>query len=333
MDQIVVPAHMIPAFRAFKALKNGTEKNLLITTWGGLGDQVCAEPTLRYALEQFGDKANLSLATYVPEVFRHLKFKRVFDLEQEQPAYDKYLTFQTICDQRDVAWSFLNHCIINCVDFPSLSAFRCTLPIKAKEVKLFSTPIKIPDASVVVHPGKHWPSKTFPKEWWDEVLVCLRGFGLIPVIIGKDLDDARGTVDVSTEGCVDLRNQLDLNGMVYLLQQAKVILTNDSSPIHIGASGHAFIGFVATCKHPDYISHWRMGQWSWRMKNLGRGGIWEHLDHLPNKADDVTVDQCDPELLKSWLPEPIEIAEWAACSVNQYKEEPIDKRQWRETLA
>src|SRR3990172_9086530 len=137
LDQVVVPGHMIPAFRTFKALEKGIEKNLLITTWGGIGDQVCAEPTLRYALEQFGAYVDISLASHVTDVFRHLKFKRVFNLEQEAPIYDNYLTFQTICDQKDLAWSFLNHCLINCVDFPSLSAFRCTLPIKSKELKLY----------------------------------------------------------------------------------------------------------------------------------------------------------------------------------------------------
>lgn len=57
------------------------------------------------------------------------------------------------------------------------------------------------------------------------------------------------------------------------------------------------------------------------MKNFGRGGIWEHLDHLPNKASDVTVDQCTPEQLASWLPNPLVMAEWAAEMVPVYEKE------------
>lgn len=327
-DSVIMPAKMIPGFRTFHAVGKGIQENLLITTWGGLGDQVCAEPTLRYALEQFGSKAKISLASYIPEVFRHLQFAEVFDLNKVKPVEENYLVFSTIHDQQHLAWQFINHCIINCVDYPSLSSFQCTLPVKSKEVKLYSEPIALPkDLSVVIHPGRHWPTKTFPKAWWDEVIAGIIDSGITPVIIGKDVDESVGTVDISTTGCVDLRNQLDLNGMVYLLQNAKVILTNDSSPIHIGASGRAFIGYVATCKHPDYITHWRMGEWSWRMKNFGRGGIWEHLNHLPNRADEVTVDKCTPEQLASWLPNPMEMVDWAVQSSKEYALDMKEKRE------
>lgn len=321
MDQVIIPAQMMPGFRTMKAIERGVESNLLITTWGGIGDQVCAEPTLRYAIEQFGSLANISLATHIPEVFRHLEFKEVFDLNKVAPVAENYLVFKTIPEQTDLSWQFLNHCVINCVDYPALAAFRCQLPVRAREVKLYSTPIELPeDTRVVIHPGKHWPSKTFPKAWWDEVIVYLVGLGFKPVIIGKDMDDNRGTVDVSTEGCLDLRDKLDLNGMVYLLQNSRVVLTNDSSPLHIAASGPAYIGYVATCKHPDYITHWRRGEWGFRMKNFGRGGIWNDLDHLPNKANAVTVDACTKEQMDAWLPEPIELAEWAAIKSREFDE-------------
>ena len=321
-DSIVIPAKMFPGFRTSAAVETGVERNLLLTTWGGIGDQVCAEPTLRYALEQFGKDVEISLATHIPEMFRHLKFKEVFDLNKVKPVEENYLVFHTIAEQNDLSWQFLNHCIINCVDYPSLSAFKCTLPIKAKEVKLVPRPIELPDdVRVVVHPGKHWPTKTFPKSWWDELLTYLLGLGFKPIIIGKNMEDNRGTVDVCTDGCLDLRDKLDLNGLAHLLQNAHVILTNDSSPIHIGASGSAFIGYVATCKHPDYLTHWRKGEWGWRMKNFGRGGIWENLSHLPNHTREVTVDNCEPEQLKAWLPEPIALAEWTIESSLAYAKE------------
>ena len=126
---------------------------------------------------------------------------------------------------------------------------------------------------VVVHAGKHWPSKTFPKDWWDAVLAELKSRGFIPILIGADADDNRSTVDVDPTGCLDLRNKTSLTESIWLTQQTKVLLTNDSSPLHMAVTGDAWIGFVATCKHPDYIKHWRNGQWSWRMENLGSWGV------------------------------------------------------------
>jgi len=69
------------------------------------------------------------------------------------------------------------------------------------------------------------------------------------------------------------------------------------------SSGRCFIGFVATCKHPDYISHWRYGGWSYRMNNLGLGGMWNIIDHCPNKKDEIKVDEVDSDILRSWLPD------------------------------
>ena len=73
----------------------------------------------------------------------------------------------------------------------------------------------------------------------------------------------------------------------------------------------AWIGFIATCKHPDYITHWRNGVWGWRMKNFGKGGIWDLIDYCPNKEQTVSAENVGEENLLSWLPEPKEFAQWA----------------------
>ena len=105
---------------------------------------------------------------------------------------------------------------------------------------------------------------TFPKAFWDKVINRLCDRGLTPILIGADADDNRSTVDVDASRCLDLRNKLSLTESVWFLQNATVLLTNDSSPLHMAASGDAWIGYIATCKHPDMITHWRRGRWQWR---------------------------------------------------------------------
>jgi hypothetical protein len=318
-DPMKIPAMFHPGFRTSLAIQDGVERNLLITTWGGLGDQICAEPTIRYALREFRD-CDISLASERPELFSHLKFKEVFNLKKVRPIYENYLTFETITppDESNMVWLFFSHMLTNCVDFPSMCAFRLQLPIKDREVLLVPHPAAETPAvpnSIVVHAGKHWPSKTFPKDWWDEVILHLINKGLTPVLIGADTDDNRTTVDVDTIGCIDLRNKLSVLQSVSLLQNSKVLLTNDSAPLHMAVSGDAWIGFIATCKHPDYITHWRKGQWSYKMHNLGLGGIWDLVDNVPNKSEKITVDEIDEATLRTWLPEAEKVAEWAASKV------------------
>lgn len=319
--RLTVPAMMVGSFRTALAIERGVEKNLLFRTWGGLGDQICAEPTLRYALKSFKG-CDISLASEHPELFEHLKFKRVFDIKKEKPIEEQYFSFDTIVNSDHLTWEFFGHMVTNCVDFPSMCALRCQLPIADKEVTLADyTPRRsVLDAveghGVFVHPGRHWASKTFPKEWWDAVLSGLIRSGVTPIIIGANTDDNRGTVDVDTHRCIDMRNQLSIMESVAVLKDARVLLTNDSSPLHMAVPGDAWIGYIATCKHPDYISHWRKGQWSWRMQNHGLGGIWDVMDYCPNKADKVEVAEIDQELLRSWLPDPVKYAHWAIEKLN-----------------
>lgn len=319
-DKVVIPAHMHPLFRTEIAIQNGVERNLLFRVWGGIGDMACTEPTLRYALKMFKE-CKISLATECPELFTHLKFEQVFDLRKEKPDYTKYLVFDTITppDDSNLVWLFFSHMLTNCVDFPSMCSLRLQLPTADKEIQLGSKePKSIPEDDyfyikngVAVHAGRHWQSKTFPKNFWDKVLVGLKSRGITPVLIGAETDDNRGTVDVDSTGCIDLRGRLEISESVWVLQQVAVLLTNDSAPLHLAASGDAYIGYIATCKHPDLITHWRKGQWQWREKNFGKGGIWDTVDFCPNKGDKVEAEFVAPELLNSWLPSPYEMSNWA----------------------
>lgn len=317
--QVAIPMGHIPIFRTQLAIQDGVEKRLLFRTWGGIGDQICAEPTLRYAIDMFKD-CDIFLASELPGLFSHLNFKRVFDLNEEMPNYQKYFLFDTITapDESNMVWQFFSHMLTNCVDFPSLCALRLQLPNDRKEIWLTS---KVPSQevqnevkskSVILHPGKHWQSKTFPKEFWDRIIAGLLVRGITPIIIGADADDNRGTVNVDATHCVDLRNKLSIMESIWVCQNTKVLLTNDSAPLHMAASGDAWIGYVATCKHPDMITHWRHGEWQWREKNFGKGGIWDVIDFCPNKKQKVEAECVPPELLASWLPDPAEMVEWAA---------------------
>lgn len=325
-DRISIPITHLPNFRSHIAIQDGVSHNMLFRTWGGLGDQICAEPTLRYALKAF-QNCEVSLSSECPELFGHLKFAKVFDERIEKPRREKFLVFDTITppDDSNLVWQFFSHMLTNCVDFPSLCALRSQLPVEDREIYLSSVrPHEdimkhglIIKNAVFVHAGRHWPSKTFPKAWWDETLKEIRERGMHPVLIGADTDDNRGTVDVDVTGCLDFRNKLSVRETIWLLQRAKVLLTNDSSPMHMAASvdptdkdktGYCHVKVIATCKHPDYLFHFRKKQWAFREENLGLGGMWDIVSMNPNQDQKVTVDEVDEKILKTWLPAPASVA-------------------------
>lgn len=320
---MVVPAMEIPSFRTLVAVESKTDKNLLLCTGGGLGDIICAEPVFRYALRTFKE-LDISLATPQPHLFRHLSFKKVFDERKEKANFDDFYIFRSMPGHENLQAEFLPHIWMHCVDFISIIMFRAQLPnlekqiiLKPNEIEFEKAALINPETDVAIHAGMTWQSRTFPKWWWDDVLSYIISRGKRPVLIGADSASDRGTVDVSAEGCLDLRNRLSVMESVAVLQTVRVLLTNDSSPIHMAASGDAWIGVVSTARHPDYITHWRNGgEWGWRQKNFSLGGGWNTYDLCPTNAKSISIDKVDPEALLSWLPQPAEFAEWGVEKTN-----------------
>lgn len=318
-DSLLIPATIMPSFRSALALQNGTEKNLLFKVIGGIGDRICAEPTIRYALTHFKD-CKISVISHSPEFFEHLYVKDNFHFDKDKINYDDYLVFETLTqpDESSLTWQFFSHMLTQCVEYSAICALRSQLPIKDREVILQDIGTKFNfrhSDAVVIHAGAHWQSKTFPKDWWDEVIHQIQKMGIFPVLIGANEDENRKTVGIDSGGCIDLRNKLSLMETVSLLKKSKVLLTNDSAPLHMAADSDCWIGMIATVKHPDFITHWRRGQWGYRMQNFSKGGMWELHDICPNKSERIDVDKVDEKILRTWLPEPKELADWAFSKI------------------
>lgn len=320
-SQFVIPGFQLPSFRSTLATQRGVDKNILFHVIGGIGDQLCAEPTLRFALDNFKD-VEISLATRVPEFFTHLKFKKVYDLKQDKPPFDEYFVLSTYIGANNLIWDFVSHGLTHCVDYPSILAMQGTIPIEYKAIQLPVQPATIAHLEeytkenyVAVHASKNWPSSTYPPEFWNSVIERLIEEGCTPVLFGKEISAVQGTVATTTVGCVDLRNKLSLIESAWLLQRMRYFICNDSSPYHMAVPGRVRIAFIATAKHHDFIYHWRRNlegklEWGWNSRHFNKGGMWSLTDRCPNKEASVKIDVVDPNVLSSWLPSPTELTNW-----------------------
>lgn len=308
---VEVPAKQIPPWRYKIAHKDGV-KQIMCTTWGGMGDQAVAEPTLRYIFELF-EGYEISLLTSFPELFTHLPFKAIHYKTAARKFKDhEWLALHTNPPDANMTRDFMSHHFTQVTSFCSLSAIQRELPLECRQVKFVGSDFwkNHPNARIVVHPGRHWPIKTFPKEWWNAVLKGLtEKFEGRVVVIGRDIDKNTGTVDVDIPyGAIDLRNKLSLGDLISICKTANVVVTNDSSPLHIAPAGNAHIFFIASCKQPEHLTHWRVNQdtgqmeFGWRMKNLGRDGLWNHQSSIPIRNEDFTIDTCPPGLMEKILP-------------------------------
>lgn len=269
-------------------------KKLLFHVERGVGDQACAEPTIRFALQLFKND-EISVLTDYPLFFQHLKLANLFTKKSEIPNIEDYIVVKTFGNGPDAS--------MNCIDFSSLSAINCQIPVHHRQIRIHPTKpenelvnkICLDNNYVVLHCSRNesLKMKTFPKEFWNSVIDELIANGKTPVLIGKT-SGITGYVNTKSEGCIDLREKLNLNDVSYLLIYSRYIISGDSFSVHVASSGYGYIGFLSVWKHPDFISHYRNGVWSWKMRNFSNGGVYyitepKQFDYDPAYTPDPKI--------------------------------------------
>jgi hypothetical protein len=93
--------------------------------------------------------------------------------------------------------------------------------------------------------------------------------------------------------------------MIAMISLSKVLVTNDSSPVHIAGAFDNWIVTMPTCKHADHILPFRNGTQYYKTKVLQKRLL---LDDLEIRHTEFTPDTIDivPEgkTLYDYLPDP-----------------------------
>lgn len=305
----------------------GYRRHILITVGGGLGDQLEAEPVVRYLREEMYPDAVIRVISDWPRIFLHLAADPNFDvktrsetvLEPDQPYY----RMETLPIPESRFGRLVSHPLVHSVDYSALSCLKTTLPNDRKQIKLQTTPEDVAvllqslDTRnfrdlVLVHPGRGWPSKTFPKDYWEAVLTGLLDRDLTPCLIGRSMAENRGLVAVDRpEGCLDLRDRTTLGALFLAIGNARVTITNDSAPLHIAGAFDNCLLCIPTCKHPDHIMPWRKGRQTHKAVALYKDLTIAGLDNRPTNLYGQTVDEIPGGDIRPFLPNPNQVAEKA----------------------
>jgi hypothetical protein len=283
-------------------------RNIYVEVGGGLGDVVANEPVVRYLAETLYKGDHVVVKTDYPAVFTHLE---AIVLGPGQTTADLgHYRINLLPKPGDISENLITHSLCHPTDYASIMAFRGQLPPSKKTIRLYAKEMQLSfkKTPVAVHAGRGWPSKTFPRQWWQDVIDGLISYGLLPVLIGHtSADGTQGTVKgLSAEGCFDLREQLSLPELFGIIKQCPVLLTNDSAPLHIAGAFDNFICYLATCKAWHLIAPYRHQSQLYKTKNLAKGLIPRRSE--PNQLDPVRLDHCSEEELAACLPSPGEVA-------------------------
>lgn len=289
------------------------KRNIDIQVHGGLGDEICAEPAIRYVIEKAYPDANINITSWFPRVFMHLpvpihamnKFRR----KEDTPYY----RMDTMATHGCPSWRFISPNLLHCTDYSSMMCLRGTIPNTAKRIKLQVLPEddeevqKIVgdidfDKAVLVHPGRGWPSKTFPASYWEQIVEKLCKSHPV-IVIGKDVSDEQGTTKLKLpKEVVNAVNLLSLGGLISIINKAHVLLSNDSSPVHIAGAFDNHIVLIPTCKHPDHVLPYRYGRQNFNAVAVYKKLTCEAINSTPTEVHGQTIDWVKGDIM-DYLPD------------------------------
>jgi hypothetical protein len=293
------------------------KRNVVISVSAGMGDQLCTEPVIRYTKKHIFPDSDMKVVTHHPRLFQHIKEVEVLDYNTYKGNDDATLVLHSCPDDKD-SEHHLSHVMFHPTDFSSISMIKQTIPPDEKDIKLevdpedFSEIIEIAGITdlrefVLVHPGKWWPSKTFPVEWWQKIIDDLVEEGYKVGIIGKRMDDKQGYVDVTCpSGAVDFRDLTTLGGLIAIISQAKITITNDSCPVHISGAFDNWLVVIPSAKWPWHIIPYRHGRQDYKVKALYKKLTIDDLDINFTSFSPDTIDIVRGDML-DYIPDPEEV--------------------------
>jgi hypothetical protein len=289
-------------------------RHLYVDVQGGFGDQAGAEPSIRFMRKNVYPDADIKAGTHFPRLFKHLPVEVGRHGEVQGEPGVPYRQMVSLPGPETFMWSVVSNLMCHTVDFVSMALLKRTLPLKDRQVKLLVEEEDLENLRVVlgvedlanmvaVHPGRHWENKTFPADWWQAVIDGIHEEGVPVCLIGRE-DDDRGTVDVQLrEGMLDSRNLLDVGSFIALLSQAKVLVSNDSAPVHVAGAFDNHIVLIPTCKHPDHVLPYRRGSVRYKAIALYKKLVLDDMESAPTTMYDTVVDYM-PGPYEDYLPEP-----------------------------
>lgn len=313
-------------------------RHLLVWCGGGMGDQVDSEPVLRYIKEKAYPGSEIRVVTDWPRLFRHLgdsNFvigrKETIGLQPDTPYYK----METLPGpEKSEMWRMVAHTMCHSTDFSSMSCLRRILPAEEKQIKLEVDPDDVNRLidltglgegellkSVIIHAGRNWPSKTFPREWWQSIIDELCARKIRTILVGKEVSEEQGYVDIEPrDTSVDLRDKTDVGLLLAVISKCGVCLSNDSGPIHIAGAFDNFIVAIPSCKHPEHILPFRHGSQSYKSVALYRALTCDRIDSNPTQVHGQTIDWVEGDI-SDYLPEIAEVVETVSDLLSQVEKD------------
>lgn len=254
----------------------------LALNFGGLGDDICRLPALKYVLDKWPHaKITLACADFYRPVIEHFfagRLEKIYGMSEifADRALMNRKWLQTKTEFFTPMHSHLaDHAF-------SYIADEINIPIEHKNYLQFDL-ARLPDVSkfslpedyVVFTPGYTAPVRALPARTYNGISTWLRARGITPVFLGTKLAVRGGLAekieatfdsDLDGEGAIDLREKTVLLEAAHILAKAKVVIGLDNGLVHLAACSQVPIIVAYTNLDPSLRLPIRNNELGWNCK-------------------------------------------------------------------
>jgi ADP-heptose:LPS heptosyltransferase len=233
----------------------------------GLGDLICATPTIKKLSESYGRK--ITVLSQMPELFKNNLYveksykNSSIDMEYIQSNYIVHNSFYLV-GKKDERGIEMKH---NMMDIRQFHAIHLGFMLTKDELECFYQPIEESDIVIdgkyaVIHPVNSWPNRTWSQENWLKLVDELIKWGYKVVAVGKDSSET-GFFNVDkpvhemNDRVINLMNQTSISQTWHLINGATAVITMDSGILHLAGTTKTHIVELGSAINPEFRRPYR----------------------------------------------------------------------------
>ena len=228
----------------------------------GLGDLICATPTIKKLSESYGRK--ITVLSQMPELFKmnpyvEKSFKASsVDMMYIQSNYIVHNSFYLV-GKKDERGVEMKH---NMMDIRQFHAIHLGFMLGEDELECYYKPIEpkknvVHEKYAVIHPVNSWPNRTWSQDNWLKLVDELVKWGYSVVAVGKDSSET-GFFNVDkpvhemNDKVINLMNQTSISETWHLINDAAVVITMDSGILHLAGTTETPIVELGSPINPEF---------------------------------------------------------------------------------
>jgi len=243
---------------------------LNLSECNGLGDLICATPTIKKIHDSYGQK--ITILSKIPELFKtnpyvekSLKSSSI-DIDYFNENYLMHNSFYNVGKKNERGIE-MRH---NMMDIRQFHAIHLGFMLSEKEMECFYEPltpltIEVPEKYVLIHPVSTWESRTWSAENWMQLTQSLNDLGYNVISIGKDSSETgffnvdKPVFNFEIEKGMNLMNKTSISDCWHLINKAMCFVTMDSGLLHLAGTTKTPIIHLGSSIKPEFRMPYRFG--------------------------------------------------------------------------